>query len=166
MRLWREVCRGKGWRFATAAEQRARRLEVFGELVGRTLASTNEVGRFAEGTRLLNGLKVMAGKAGLKEARKAVEPALNEREVLLRVLLDETIPALEAKGVDVRAYIAAVAEDKRHSWGIAPEVKRIGLEHLDHIPRRRWSDESGDLVEGPSPLRQMFYTLKAALHRV
>ena len=119
MRRWQQVCKDRGWK----SSDRDPRLQTFGELVGRAIASTDEVVRIDECTRLMKGLTAMVG-VSLQAAREADDPSINLGRVLRNQIAGELIPCLELYIQDIPAYITTIIEAKSRSWKLDRPARR------------------------------------------
>jgi hypothetical protein len=57
VQLWNKVCKDRGW----SASDRSLRLATMGELLGRAIASMDDIGRTDECTKVMNGLNRGSG---------------------------------------------------------------------------------------------------------
>ena len=159
MQLWGRVCKERGWK----TSDKMLRLAKFSELLGRPLASTNDVERLDECTKLMSGLKCLLGisvRAGLE----ATDPTLNQARVLRNTILTDLVPCLELYIADVAGFMAAIMEDKNRWWKIERPARGMTLMDLDAKPVIRTDRTTGELREFPSQLKQMLFTLSARLN--
>lgn len=159
MQLWQKACKERGWK----ASDRDFRLEMFSEMIGRTITSTDEVERLDECTKLMNELRVLMGvsvRAGLEVG----DPALNQARVLRNQILTEIIPCLEVYVSDVRAYLTEIMADKNRWWKIDRPECDITIMDLDAKPIIRRDRKTGEIREFPSQLKQIQYTLSARMN--
>lgn len=159
MKLWGRVCKDRQWK----SSDRDLRLKTFGDLVGRPLASTDDVGRVDECTKLMKGLEAMLG-ISIQAAREADDPTINRARVLRYQIVNEIVPCLELYISDVRSYIAEIMADKNRWWKIDRPAREIDITDLDAKPIIRTDKLTGQLREFPSQLEQLQYTLTARLN--
>ena len=155
-RAWEAVCADRGW----VPGDRAERLRVCGELLGRPLESFSSVGRLEECTRLVNGLRAMLG-SDLQAGKEAADPSTNRRRVWLRKIAAEIVPCLERYGVEPLAYIDSMAWDKFPRFKAEGFPRPVRVTDLD--ARRILRPVNGALTESPGELEQVFLTLAARL---
>lgn len=158
-RLWRTVCKDRGWK----ASDRDFRLAKFSELLGRPVDSLTGVERIKECTKLFNELKAMLG-VSLQAAREADDTTINDARVLRNQILTELIPCLELYVTDVRAYLTAIMEDKNRWWKIDRPACDITMMYLDAKPIFHRDRRTGEQREFPSQLQQLQFTISARLH--
>lgn len=142
MITWTSVCKDRGWK----SGDRALRLSTFSKLVGRSLASTNDVERIQECTKLMKELQVMLG-VSVQAAREADDLSINAARVLRNQILTQLVPCLELYIADVAAYMAQIMEDKNRWWKIERPTTGMTLMDLN-----------------ASQLKQMQFTLSARLN--
>jgi hypothetical protein len=159
MKLYQQVCKERGWK----AGDRDFRLAKFSELIGRQLASSDDIGRIDECTKLMNELKSLLG-VSVQAGLEADDLTINQGRVLRHQILTELIPCLELYIHDVPAYLTSIMEDKNRWWKIDRPIRDITLMDLDTKPIIRRDRKTGELVEFPSPLKQMLFTLSARLN--
>ena len=158
MKLWQRVCKDRSWK----ASDRDLRLKTFGDLVGRPLASTDDVGRVDECTKLMKGLEAMLG-VSIQAAREADDTTINRARVLRYQIVNELIPCLELYICDVRAYMTEIMADKNRWWKIDRPAREIEITDLAATPIIRIDKLTGEPREFPSQLEQLQYTLAARL---
>lgn len=158
MKLWQRVCKDRGLK----ASDRDLRLKTFGDLVGRPLVSTDDVGRVDECTKLMKGLEAMLG-ISIQAAREADDTTINRARVLRYQIINEIVPCLELYIEDVRSYIAGIMADKNRWWKIDRPAREIEITDLDATPIIRTDKLTGQPREFPSQLEQLQYTLTARL---
>ena len=159
MKLWQQVCKERAWK----ASDRDFRIAKFSELIGRQLASSDDIGRIDEFTKLMNELKSLLG-VSVQAGLEADDLTINEGRVLRHQILTELIPCLELYISDVPAYLTSIMEDKNRWWKIDRPVRDITIMDLDTKPCVRRDRKTGALVEFPSPLKQLQFTLAARLN--
>jgi hypothetical protein len=159
MKTWAKVCKDRGWK----SSDRSLRLAKFSEILGRSIASADDIGRIDECTKLMNELKVLLG-VSLQAATEADDLTINRARVLRNKILTELVPCLELYVDDVAGYITEIIEDKNRWWKLDRPTRGMTLMDLDAKPIFRRDRASGDLKEYPSPLDQMVYTLSACLN--
>lgn len=158
-RTWRHVCKERGWQ----ADDRAFRLEKFSEILGRQVDSLTTVERIAECTKLMTGLKCLLG-VSVKAGIEAGDTSINDGRVLRFQIINDLVPCLELYLEDVRGYITSIMEDKNRWWKIDRPARDITLNDLEARPVFRFSKRAGKMIEFPSQLQQMQYTLTARLN--
>ena len=159
MQLWQRVCKDRGWK----AGDRELRMDTFSRLVGRPLASTDDVERLDECTKLMNELKSMLG-VSLKAGLEATDPTLNQARVLRTRILTDLVPCLELYLEDVRGYITEIIQDKNRWWKIDRPAVEMTLMDLTAKPVISTDRKTGLLRESASQLEQLLYTLSARLN--
>lgn len=159
MKTWSKVCKDRGWK----SSDRALRLATFGKIIGREIASADEIGRIDECTKLMKELQAMLG-VSLTAAREADDLTINRARVLRNVILTELVPCLELYVADVRAYLTEIMEDKNRWWKIDRPAREMSLMDLDAKPIVKFDPKRGELREFPSQLDQMVYTLSSCLN--
>jgi bacterioferritin-associated ferredoxin len=159
MKTWGKVCKDRGWK----QSDRTLRLATFSKLIGREIASTDEIERIDECTKLMKELKAMLG-VDTNAAREADNLYINRARVLRNVILTELIPCLEIYVEDVQGYITAIMEDKNRWWKIERPARGMSLMDLTAEPVRKWDDKTKSMREFPSQLDQMVYTLSSCLN--
>lgn len=159
MKTWGKVCKDRGWK----QSDQAFRLAKFGEIIGRPIASANEIGRIDECTKLMKELKAMLG-VDLKAAEEADNLYINRARVLRNVILTELVPCLELYVEDVNAYITAIIEDKNRWWKLDRPERGMTLMDLSAEPIRKFDFKTRSMKEFPSQLEQMVYTLSSCLN--
>jgi len=157
MRTWQRVCKDRGWK----SSDRDLRLQTFGELIGRAIASTDDVGRIDECTKLMKGLTAMLG-VSLQAAREADDTSINQGRVLRHQIAGELIPCLELYIQDVPSYITTIIEDKSRWWKLDRPARSMTILDLSAAPIFR--TVNGEAREFPSPLKQLQFTLAARLN--
>jgi hypothetical protein len=158
MKLWAKVCKDHGWK----PGDREFRLAKFSEIIGRPIASADEIERIDECTRLMKELAAMLG-ANVQAAREADNTRINRARVLRTQIVSEIIPCLELYIEDVRAYVTGIMADKNRWWKIDRPAREITVMDLDAEPIFRPDKTTGQLKEWPSQLEQLQYTLSARL---
>jgi hypothetical protein len=89
LKLWYSVCGDRGWK----TSDRALRLTTIGNLLGREIASLDDVGRLDECTKVMAELKAMLG-VSLKAGLEAVDPSRNQKRNFKWLIANETLPCL------------------------------------------------------------------------
>lgn len=158
LKLWGSVCKDRGWK----TSDRELRLRTFSELVGRPLASTDEVERLDECTKLMNELKAMLG-VSIKAGLEATDPTLNQARVLRNRILTDLVPCLELYLDDVRGYVTKIIQDKNRWTKTDRPTCELTVMDLTAKPIIR-ETRSGGLYESPSQLHQVLFTLTARLN--
>jgi hypothetical protein len=159
MTLWGRVCKNRGWK----QSDRDLRLAKFGEIIGRPIASADEIERIDECTKLMKELGVLLG-VSLQAAREADDLTINKARVLRNQILTELVPCLELYVADVRAYMTEIMADKNRWWKIDRPVRDITIMDLDAAPIRKWDVKQKRMRVWPSQLEQLQYTLAARLN--
>ena len=159
MILWSKVCKDRKWK----SSDRAFRLAKFGELIGREIASTDDIERIDECTKLMKELTAMLG-VSIPAAREADDLTINRARVLRNKILTELVPCLELYLADVQGYLAEIMEDKNRWWKIDRPTRGMTLMDLDAKPIIHRDRKTGSMREFPSQLDQMVYTLSACLN--
>lgn len=159
MKLWGRVCKDRGWK----QSDREFRLAKFSEIILRPIASTDEIERIDECTKLMKELKAALG-GDLNAGIEADNLFINKARVLRNVILTELVPCLELYVTDVNAYIAEIMEDKNRWWKLDRPVRGMTLMDLTAEPLRKWDVKSNSMKEFPSQLDQMVYTLSSCLN--
>lgn len=159
MKLWGRVCKDRGWK----QSDRDFRLVKFSEIIGRPIASTDEVERIDECTKLMKELQAMLG-VSIKAAQEADNLYINKARVLRNVILTELIPCLELYVADVKGYIQQIMQDKNRWWKIDRPTREMSLMDLTAEPIRRFDPKTRTMKEFPSQLDQMVYTLSSCLN--
>lgn len=159
MKLWGRVCRDRGWK----SGDKDFRLAKFSEIIGRPIASANDIERVDECTKLMKELQAMLG-VSVKAGIEADNLYINRARVLRNVILTELVPCLELYVEDVNAYITAIIEDKNRWWKIDRPGRGMTLMDLTAEPIRKFDPKTRTMKEFPSQLDQMVYTLSACLN--
>ena len=155
MQIWGRVCKDRGWK----SSDKTLRLAKFSELLGRPLASTNDVERFDECTKLMNELHCLLGTS-LRAGKEATDPTLNQARVLRNQILTEIIPCLELyRGEKLVSDIADIMEDKNRWWKVDRPARGMTLMDLDARPITRTDRKTGEVKFMGSQLSQMQWTL-------
>ena len=160
MKLWQRVCKDRDWK----SSDREFRLAKFGEIIGRPLASSDDIERIDECTKLMQELTAMLG-VNLQAARESDDLSINRARVLRNQIAGELIPCLELYIADVPAYLTAIMEDKNRWWKIDRPARAITLDDLDAKPTWR-KGKDGKPSIGPSQLQQLQWTLSARLNEL
>lgn len=158
MRLWGRVCKDRDWPQA----DRAFRLQTFSQIIGRPIASADQIERIDECTKLMKELTTLLG-VSVRAALEADNLYINQARVLRHQILTELIPCLELYIEDVRSYLTAIIEDKNRWWKIDRPARDITLMDLDARPIEKL-DAAGRPRSWPSQLKQLQYTLSARLN--
>jgi hypothetical protein len=158
-KLWQRVCKDRSWKVA----DRDLRLAKFGEILGRPLKSSSDIGRIDECTKLMAELKAMLG-VDLRAGQEAEDQTINRARVLRHQIVNELVPCLELYVQDVRAYMAGIMADKNRWWKIDRPAREIELSDLDAKPIFRTDRATGELKQWPSQLEQLQYTLSRCLN--
>lgn len=159
MRIWAKVCKDRGWK----SSDRTLRLATFSKIIGREIASADEIGRIDECTKLMHELNAMLG-VSLRSAREADDQTINKSRVLRHQIAAEIIPCMELYIADVRGYITTIMEDKNRWWKIDRPTREMTMMDLDAKPIFRRNKKTGEVEQWPSQLEQMQYTLSARLN--
>ncbi|MDE2020943.1 MAG: hypothetical protein KGJ13_11455 [Patescibacteria group bacterium] len=159
MKLWGRVCKDRGWK----ASDREFRLGKFGEIIGRPITSTDDIGRIDECTKLMKELSALLG-VDVQAAREADDLTINRARVLFHQICGELVPCLELYIADVRGYLTAIMEDKNRWWKIDRPARDIKITDLTARPIRKWDFKTRSMKEFPSQLEQLQYTLAARLN--
>ena len=159
MILWSKVCKDRGWK----ASDKALRLAKFSEIIGRPIASSDQIERIDECTKLMKELQAMLG-VSVQAALEADNLYINRARVLRNVILTELVPCLELYVADVNAYIAEIMEDKNRWWKIDRPSRGMTLMDLSAEPIRKFDFKTRTMKEFPSQLDQMVYTLSSCLN--
>lgn len=159
MKLWGRVCKDRGWK----SGDKTLRLATFGKIIGREIASANDIERVDECTMLMNELQAMLG-VSIQAALESGSVYINKVRVLRNVILTELVPCLELYVEDVKGYITEIMEDKNRWWKIDRPGREMTLMDLTAEPIRRWDVKSNSMKEFPSQLDQMVYTLSSCLN--
>lgn len=160
MRLWAKVCKDRGWK----SSDRALRLEKFGKMIGRQIASTDEIERLDECTKLLAELNCLLG-VSVKAGLEAADPTLNQARVLRNQILTEIIPCLELyRGDNLTADLAGILADKNRWWKIDRPSRGMTLMDLDAKPIFRRDRTTGKMKFCGSQLLQIQWTLSRWLN--
>lgn len=152
-KIWGRVAKAQGWK----ASDRDRRLAVLSECAGRPLASSAEIGRMDEFTRVKNRLEAMLGES-VQAGMEADDPWPNRRRVMLHQMVTVMVPCLERYGVEVLPYFRAIVRDKGGAWGLGKPVDDV---HFTDLSERPFARPGGGV--SPGPLTQMRDTLAARL---
>lgn len=156
MITWGKVCKDRGWK----TSDREFRLAKFGELLGRPLASTDEIERLAECTKLMAELQSLLG-VSLRAGKEATDPTLNQARVLRNQILIEIIPCLELyRGEQLSGDITKIMEDKNRWWKLDRPAREMTLMDLDARPIYRNGKYCG------TQLSQMQWTLARWLNNL
>jgi len=159
MKTYTQVCKERGWK----SSDRAFRMAKFSEIIGREIASSDEIGRIDECTKLMKELKAMLG-VDLQAAREADDLTINRARVLRNQIAGELVPCLELYEADVPAYMTEIMADKNRWWKIDRPVCEITIMDLDAKPVHRWNPKKKEMQDFPSQLEQLQYTLQARLN--
>lgn len=159
MKLWSSVCKDRGWK----SSDRALRLATFGEIIGRTITSADEIGRIDECTKLMKSLKAMLG-VDLQAARESDDLTINRARTIRHFIVAELVPCLELYVADFPAYLTKIMEDKNRWWKIDRPARDITIMDLDAKPTWRKDKSTGQLTESHSTLEQLKFTLAARLN--
>jgi hypothetical protein len=159
MKLWGRVCKDRGWK----SSDKDFRLAKFSEIIGRPIASANDIERVDECTKLMKELQAMLG-TNVKAAIEADNLYINRARVLRHQIQNELMPCLAIYVEDVEGYIRSIMEDKNRWWKIDRPVREMTLMDLNAEPIRRWDVKSKSMKEFPSQLEQMVYTLSSCLN--
>ncbi len=154
MKLWGRVCKDRGWK----TSDKALRLATFSELLGRPLASTNDVEKIDECTKLMNELAALLG-VSLKAGLEADDQTINKARTIRFDIVNNLVPCLELYLDDVRSYITSIIEDKQRWWKIDRPTRDITIMDLNARPIR-----IRDGRTMPSQLEQLRFTLQARLN--
>lgn len=151
--LWPNACQFQGW----DKKDRALRLSVVGEALGRVIESTNEVGTVADFSAVRRHLE---GLAGVISPHEGV--AESKREKVL-----QQIKCLALYVPDATGYVRGIIRDKFRRTGAEPEAFQQAdaatlVDWLSDEPNvRQWR---GELHAVPSQLQQLMYTLQERLN--
>ncbi|HTB85982.1 MAG TPA: hypothetical protein VK742_20220 [Candidatus Sulfotelmatobacter sp.] len=159
MKTWGKVCKDRGWK----QSDREFRLSKFSEIIGRPIATADEIERIEECTKLMKELQAMLG-VNIKAAQEADNLYINRARVLRNVILTELVPCLELYVEDVQGYITKIMEDKNRWWKIDRPGRGMTLMDLTAEPVNRWDAKTKSMREFPSQLDQMVYTLSSCLN--
>ena len=162
MVLWGKVCKDRGWK----SSDKSFRLAKFSEILGRPLASTNDVERLDECTKLMAELKCLLG-VSVQAGQEACDPTLNRARVIRNQILTEIVPCLELyRGDKLPADIADIMEDKNRWWKLDRPGRGITLMDLDDWPIFRYDKAAGKKKFCGSQLKQMQWTLSRWLNEL
>ena len=159
MILWGKVCKDRGWK----SSDKDFRLAKFSEIIGRPIASANDIERIDECTKLMKELQAMLG-VSIQAATEADNLYINKARVLRNVILTELVPCLELYVADVNAYLTEIMQDKNRWWKIDRPERDMTLMDLSAEPIRKFDFKSRTMKEFPSQLEQMVYTLSSCLN--
>lgn len=165
-RFWREwpkSCNAMGWTKSNgmnAAQIDAKRKEF---LLRCGFDSLTKVDRINGFTKVLNELLVLQG-TDLKAARESDDLTINAARVARHFILTDLIPCLELYVADVAGFMAEIMEDKNRWWKIDRPSRGMTLLDLDAKPVYRTDRATGKMMEFPSQLKQMIFTLSARLN--
>lgn len=112
--LWNQVCKDRGWK----ASDRKLRLTELGKLLGRELATMDDIERLAECTKVMAELKVMLG-VSVSAGLEAADPSRNRKRNARWVIGNEILPCLALYPLDApmgragaESYLLQVLQDK------------------------------------------------------
>jgi bacterioferritin-associated ferredoxin len=159
MILWGKVCKDRGWK----SSDKTFRLAKFSEIIGRPIASADEIERIDECTKLMKELQAMLG-VSVQAAQEADNLYINRARVLRNKILTELVPCLEIYVADVNAYMTEIMEDKNRWWKIDRPARGMTLMDLTAEPSRKFDFKTRTMKEFPSQLDQMVYTLSSCLN--
>lgn len=159
MKTWSKVCKDHGWK----SSDRNFRLAKFGEIIGREIASADEIDRIDECTKLMKELTAMLG-VSLNAGMEADNLYINRARVLRNLILTELVPCLELYVADANAYMTEIMEDKNRWLKIDRPARGMSLMDLTAEPIKKFDPKTRAMKEFPSQLDQMVYTLSSCLN--
>lgn len=151
--LWPKAAKAQGWK----QSDRAQRMAVLSEAVGRPLGSANDIGAHDEFSRVVDHLGKLAGE--LPAAMRDGQQTRTERDRLLYVI-GEQRKQLALYVDHVPAYIESVIRDK---FNRGRRTERRQIEDLSNeagMPKVI----RGHLIEPPSELKQLMMTLSGRIN--
>jgi len=157
--LWYGACKAKGW----DPQDKELRLRVLSQIVGHPLASSSDIERITEFTKVKNELLIMQG-VSLQAGIEGSDTTANDARVLRNQILTEIIPCLELYVSDIRGYLTEIMADKNRWWKIDRPVRDITVMDLDARPIIRPDKQTGEPRQFPSQLKQLQFTLSARLN--
>lgn len=89
LQLWGKVCKDRGWKVS----DRSLRLATIGEILGRQIATLDEVERLAECTKVMAELEAMLG-VSLRAGQEATDPGRNRKRNWRWLITHEVLPCL------------------------------------------------------------------------
>ena len=157
--LWPAACRAQQW----PEKDRDFQMAWLSQCVGREIKTSNDLERKGEFDKVKRDLELAA--SNLDAASRAVSAEQGhdvEAQERVRHQLDEVMQCLALYVADVPAYAREIIRDKilrgaRHTR--VPE-----MDELSTAPRFFTRKSDGQVVELPSQLEQMLYTLSRALN--
>lgn len=151
--LWPKAAKAQGWK----QSDRAQRMAVLSEAVGRPLESANDIGAHDEFSRVVDHLGKLAGD--LPAAMRDGHEVLTERDRLMWVIGEQR----KQLGLYVESpsgYIEQVIRDKfnKGRWMERRQIEDLSNEAgMPKVIR-------GHLIEPPSELKQLMMTLSGRIN--
>ena len=107
LKLWSQVCKDRHWK----SSDRALRLATIGGLIGRELATLDDVGRLDECTKVMAELKALLG-VSLKAGLEATDPSRNRKRNWRWLITHEALPCLGLYEENPQGYLMTVMQGK------------------------------------------------------
>ena len=152
---WPEACRAQGWR----VNDRALRLRVLSDAVGRPITSANQLNTKADVDSVIAHLGMLKDNVAL--TIETDHPEIGAARPLRFVIGEWQLKCLAVyMGHDgAQKYLAEIIRDKfRHASRVMP----LTIEQLDAAPVIR-RNKAGELYESPSQLDQVLMKLASAI---